>query len=240
MSIATLGLALLAGVLSVLSPCVLPLLPIVLGTAQSEHRLGPVMLAAGLAISFVAIGLFVATIGFAVGFDTSVFRAVSAFLLIAVGLVLLVPSLQSQFALAASPVSSFIDDRFGGFTGTSLSGQFLLGLLLGAVWAPCVGPTLGAASILAAKGENLGQVTLTMLAFGFGAALPLLALGLLSREAMMRMRGRLLEAGKGGKLVLGGLLVAIGLMVATGLDKRLETILVDASPDWLTQLTTRY
>jgi cytochrome c-type biogenesis protein len=61
MSIATLGLALLAGVLSVLSPCVLPLLPIVLGTAASAHRLGPLALAAGLTISFTAIGLFVAT-----------------------------------------------------------------------------------------------------------------------------------------------------------------------------------
>ena len=83
MSAATLGLALLAGVLSVLSPCVLPLLPIVLGTAASQHRLGPAALAAGLALSFTAIGLFVATIGFAAGLDTGVFRTVSAVLLIA-------------------------------------------------------------------------------------------------------------------------------------------------------------
>jgi cytochrome c-type biogenesis protein len=150
--------------------------------------------------------------------------------------VLLVPQLQAQFALAASPVSAWVDDRFGGFTATSLGGQFGLGLLLGAVWSPCVGPILGAASILAAKGESLGQVTLTMLAFGLGAVLPLLVLGLASREAMMRWRGRLMEAGKGGKV----LLVAIGLMVATGVDKRLETLLVDASPEWLTRLTTQY
>ena len=238
--IGTLGLALVAGVLSILSPCVLPLLPIVLGTAQSEHRLGPVALAAGLAVSFTVIGLFVATIGFAIGLDTDVFRAISAFLLIAIGLVLLVPRLQAQFAMAASPVGAWVDDRFGGFTATSLWGQFGLGLLLGAVWAPCVGPTLGAASLLAAKGDNLGQVALTMLAFGIGAALPLMALGFVSREAMMRWRGRLMEAGKGGKMLLGALLVAVGLLVATGADKRLETFLVDASPDWLTNLTTRY
>jgi cytochrome c biogenesis protein CcdA len=238
--IGTLGLALLAGVLSILSPCVLPLLPIVLGTAQSEHRLGPVVLAAGLAVSFTVIGLFVATIGFAIGLDTDVFRAISAFLLIAVGMVLLVPQLQAQFAVAASPVGSWVDDRFGGFTATSLWGQFGLGLLLGAVWVPCVGPTLGAASLLAAKGENLGQVALTMLAFGIGAALPLMVLGFVSREAMTRWRGRLMEAGKGGKMLLGALLVAVGLLVATGADKRLETFLVDASPQWLTDLTTRY
>jgi cytochrome c biogenesis protein CcdA len=240
MSVATLGLALLAGVLSVLSPCVLPLLPIVLGTAASAHRLGPVALAAGLAISFTAIGLFVATVGFAAGLDTGVFRTISAILLIGVGLVLLVPKLQEQFALAAAPVSNWAGSYTDNFTPGGLGGQFGLGLLLGAVWSPCVGPTLGAASVLAAKGEYLGQVALTMLAFGVGAALPLMLLGFVSREAMMRWRGRLMETGSIGKTLLGLLLVAVGVLVATNLDKRLETILVDASPAWLTELTTRF
>jgi cytochrome c biogenesis protein CcdA len=238
--IGTLGLALLAGILTALSPCVLPILPIVLGTAASEHRLGPVALATGLAISFTAIGLFVATIGFAAGIDTGVFRMISAVLLIAVGLVLLVPKLQEQFALAAAPVSNWAGSYSDNFTPTSLAGQFGLGLLLGAVWSPCVGPTLGAASVLAAKGENLGQVALTMLIFGIGAALPLMLLGLISREAMIRWRGRLVETGKTGKTLLGLLLVGIGLLVATNLDKRIEAILVDASPAWLTELTTKY
>ena len=240
MTAGALGLAFLAGVLTVLSPCVLPLLPIVLGAAASQHRLGPLALAGGLALSFTAIGLFVATIGFAMGLDTGVFPTVSAVLLIGVGLVLLMPRLQEQFALAAAPVSNWAGGYADNFTPGDLAGQFGLGLLLGAVWSPCVGPTLGAASVLAAKGENLPQVALTMLAFGIGAALPLLLLGMLSREAMMRWRGRLMETGKAGKTVLGLVLVAVGLFVATGLDKRLETILVEASPDWLTQLTTRF
>jgi len=238
--IGILGLAFLAGVLSVLSPCVLPLLPIVLGTAASEHRIGPIALAAGLALSFVTIGLFIATVGFAIGLDADVFRAISAMLLIAIGLVLLVPKLQAQFALVASPVGNWVDERLGGFGTGGFGGQFALGLILGGVWSPCVGPTLGAASILAAKGENLGQVALTMFVFGLGAALPLMLLGFLSREAMMRWRGRMMEAGKGGKMLLGVVLVAIGLIVATGLDKRIETMLVDASPAWLTELTTRF
>jgi cytochrome c biogenesis protein CcdA len=212
----------------------------VLGTAQSEHRLGPVALASGLAVSFTVIGLFVATIGFAIGLDTDVFRAISALLLVTVGVVLLVPRLQQQVAVAAGPLGTWVDDRVGGFSATSLWGQFGLGVLLGAVWVPCVGPTLGAASILAAKGEDLGQVALTMLAFGVGAALPLMVLGFVSREAMMRWRGRLMEAGKGGKMLLGVLLVAVGLLVATGADKKVEAFLVEASPDWLTDLTTRY
>jgi cytochrome c biogenesis protein CcdA len=240
MTAGALGLAFLAGVLTVLSPCVLPLLPIVLGAAASQHRLGPLALAGGLALSFTAIGLFVATIGFAAGLDTGFFRTVSAVLLIGVGLVLLVPRLQEQFALAAAPVSNWAGSYADNFTPGGLAGQFGLGLLLGAVWSPCVGPTLGAASVLAAKGENLPQVALTMLAFGVGAALPLLLLGIVSREALMRWRSRLMEGGKAGKTALGLILVAVGLLVATGLDKRLEAILVEASPDWLTQLTTRF
>jgi cytochrome c-type biogenesis protein len=240
MTLGTLGLAFLAGALSILSPCVLPLLPIVLGTAATEHRWAPVALAAGLALSFVVIGLFVATIGFAIGLDAGVFRVVSAVLLIGIGLLLLVPRLGAQVAAAGGPVSNWVEGRFGGFAANGLGGQFVLGLLLGAVWSPCVGPTLGAASILAAKGENLGQVALTMVAFGIGAGLPLILLGLVSREAFTRWRGRLMEAGKGGKALLGGFLIAVGLLVASGLDKRLETALVDASPAWLTKITTQF
>ncbi|MGD9923065.1 MAG: cytochrome c biogenesis CcdA family protein [Pseudorhodoplanes sp.] len=233
-------LAFLAGVLSTLSPCVLPLLPLVLGAAVSQHRFGPLALASGLALSFVTIGLFVATIGFSIGLDAGVFRAVAAVLLIAVGIVLIVPQFQNQLATAAGPVSGWAEQRFGGFATTGLKGQFSVGLLLGAVWSPCVGPTLGAASVLAAQGKDLGQVAIVMLSFGLGAALPLLILGLVSRDVMMKWRDRLLRVGRSGKLLLGGLLVAVGALILSGADKRLETFLVDISPAWLTHLTTQF
>jgi cytochrome c-type biogenesis protein len=237
---ATTALAFLAGVLSTLSPCVLPLLPIVLGTALSEHRAGPLALAAGLALSFVAIGLLVATVGFAIGLDAGVFRLVAGVLLIAVGIVLLMPRLQAQFALAAGPVGNWTEQRFGGFSTAGLGGQFAVGLLLGAVWSPCVGPTLGAASVLASQQSQLGAVACTMLAFGIGAALPLVLLGFVSREAMLRWRTRMLAAGQRGKLVMGVVLAATGLLIVTGADKAIETALVQASPMWLNELTTRF
>src|SRR5258707_3303750 len=103
---ATLGLAYLAGVLSTLSPCVLPLLPLVIGSAASAHRLGPLALALGLASSFVVVGLFAATIGFSIGLDADVIRTVAAVLMILVGVVLIVPLLHARLALAAGPMSS--------------------------------------------------------------------------------------------------------------------------------------
>ncbi|MET0314615.1 MAG: cytochrome c biogenesis protein CcdA, partial [Hansschlegelia sp.] len=172
----TLALAFAAGLVTVLSPCVLPLIPLVMGAAATEHRFGPAALAAGLAVSFVAIGLFVATIGFSLGIDEDMFRPAAAVVMIAIGLVLLVPAAQARFALAAAPVGNWASERLEGASRAGLAGQFAVGLLLGAVWSPCVGPTLGAASLLASRGEHLWSVGLTMAVFGVGAALPPLLL----------------------------------------------------------------
>jgi len=237
--VTSLGLAFLAGILSVMSPCVLPLLPLVLGAAASEHRLGPAALTAGLALSFVVIGLFVATVGFAMRLDAGVFRTGAAIMLILIGLVLIVSAAQTRLAVAAGPMSNWAENRFGGFSTAGLPGQFGVGLLLGTVWSPCVGPTLGAVSLLASQGRDLRAVALTMFLFGIGAALPLLILGTLSREVLMRWRDRMMGVGKGLKTALVLILVVTGLTIVLGYDKMLETALVDASPAWLTDLTTR-
>jgi cytochrome c biogenesis protein CcdA len=237
-SAASLGLAFAAGALSTLSPCVLPLLPIVLASAAAEHRLAPVALAAGLALSFTAIGLLVATLGFAIGFDDTAFRTLAAILLAAIGLILAMPALQQKITAAASPVSNWVSSRFGGFKAAGVSGQFGAGFLLGAVWSPCAGPTLGAASVLASQGRQLGEVALIMLVFGLGAALPLLLLGLLSREAAMRLRGKLMTAGGGFRFAMGIILIVLGGAIVTGYDKQAEAWLLQISPDWLTKLTT--
>jgi sulfite exporter TauE/SafE len=99
---------------------------------------------------------------------------------------------------------------------------------------------LGAASLLAAQGADLGQVALTMFAFGVGAALPLLGLGWLPRETMVRWRSQMLSAGSVLKGLLGLAFVAVGFVVVSGADKAIETWLVEASPQWLTDLTTRF
>jgi cytochrome c biogenesis protein CcdA len=232
-------LALIAGVLSVLSPCVLPILPVVLGAAASEHKFGPVALAAGLAISFVITGLFIATIGYSVGLDGDVLRYVAAALIVTVGAVLMLPSLQTKLAVASGPIAGWTDRRFGQIRGGLVS-QFGIGVLLGVVWSPCVGPTLGAASLLAAQGRDLPQVGFIMFAFGVGASIPLLALGLFSRDSMLRWRRHILAAGQSMKAALGLGLVAIGGLVLAGFDKTVEAALVSASPHWLTDLTTRF
>jgi cytochrome c-type biogenesis protein len=240
MSVGAVALAFVAGVLTSLSPCVLPILPLVLGAAASERKYGPVALTAGLAISFVVVALFVATIGYSIGLTTELFRQVAAALMVMLGAALIFPPLQSRLALASGPIANWTDRHFRGERGSGYASQFWLGVLLGAVWTPCVGPTLGAVSLLAAQGRDLSQVAASMLVFGVGAALPLLIIGLLSREALQRWRTQALSVSHAIKAALGVLLILIGALVLAGFDKYLETVLVNASPQWLTDLTTRF
>jgi cytochrome c biogenesis protein CcdA len=236
--VAAFALAFAAGVLTILSPCVLPLVPIVLGAAVTAHPFGAVALAAGLALSFTGLGLLLALVGFGLGVDAGTFRFAAAAIMVLLGAILLVPSWQARLASAGSPVSAWADRHFGGVAASGLLGQFAIGLLLGAVWSPCVGPTLGAASLLASQGQDLPRVTLTMAVFGVGAALPLVLLGLLSRATLTRVRANLMSAGKLGKGLLGASFVVIGVAIVSGADKQVEAVLVEASPPWLTNLTT--
>ena len=211
-----LALAFAAGLLSILSPCVLPLVPIVLGAAVAAHPLGAVRSgrgSCGCRSRGSACCWHWPDSGSAS--MPACFAVAAAAIMIVLGAVLLVPSWQARLAAAGGPVSSWADRRFGGFASSGLAGQFAIGLLLGAVWSPCVGPTLGAASLLASQGHDLPQVALTMAVFGIGAALPLIALGLLSRATLMRVRSRLMSAGNLGKALLGAAFIVIGVAIVS-------------------------
>ncbi len=233
----TLLLSLLAGSLSVLSPCVLPLVPILMASALQQHRLSPLALAAGLTVSFAGIGLFLASAGFALGVDESQLRTAAAVLMLGFGGVLLSRALQMRFAGWASGLAGG-QDLLARMTPSGPGGQFGLGLLLGAVWTPCTGPTLGAAVGLAAQADTAARAGLIMLLFGIGASLPLLVLAYGSRQAILARRQRMAALASGAKPVMGGVLVGLAVMVLTGMDKLLETWATQAMPGWLIDLTT--
>lgn len=232
-------LGFVAGVLTILSPCILPLVPIVISSARSGHRSGPIMLSLGLALSFATLGMFIATIGFSVGLDSETFRTPGALALVAAGALLLFPTLQRRLEALLVPLGALTGKFTTPGNPASGAGQFMIGALLGLVWLPCVGPTLGAASLLAARGESIPQVATVMFAFGLGATVPLIAIGALSARLVTARRASLISAGIHGKRLLGAGLLVVGVLIVSGLEHRLEAHLAMISPDWLLRLTTR-
>lgn len=234
------ALALGAGALTILSPCVLPLVPVVLASAGQRHKHGPLALALGLIAGFTLIGFLVAAFGSRLGVDAQQVRVVGAVILALAGIFLLVPRLQDRLAFAAGPLTAWAGEQQSRFEDQGLRGQFVIGALLGAVWSPCVGPTLGAAVALAAQGQQLSEVAITMAAFATGIASVLLAISFLGRAAFNRARPGLAARAKTGKYLLGAILLSVGIFILTGLDRKLEAALLAASPDWLVQLATAF
>ncbi|GAB0114900.1 cytochrome c biogenesis CcdA family protein [Acidisoma sp. C75] len=237
---ASLGAGFLAGVLSTLSPCVFPLLPLVVGAATATGRFGAFWLAAGVATSFTLAGLFVATVGFAIGLDGGVLRSVSAILLVILGVMLLSTAAQTRLGIVTGTLTNAADRLSRMLSVSAAPGQAIIGLLLGLVWSPCVGPTLGAASLLAAQGKDLPGVAGIMLAFGIGTTIPLILVAILSRHVLLRWRRQALTVGRVGKLAMGVSAIAVGLLILSGTDRYIETRLVQASPAWLTMVTTYF
>lgn len=234
LDLAAVPLAFLAGVLGVLSPCVWPLVPVVTSSAAVAGRSGPLWLALGLSLAFATAGTVFTWILVSTGTDPELFRYVAAGLLLVLALVLLVPWLTGHITTVLARASGRLGaGRWASVQPTSGPGQFVVGALLGVVWLPCVGPTLGAAIGLASLGQNMPMAFVVMLAYGIGTAGVLLGAGLLSGRLLMGWRPQMMAGGRFGKRLLGGALLLLGLLVLTGVDKRLEALAVDWLPGWI-------
>jgi cytochrome c biogenesis protein CcdA len=224
-----------AGALTVLSPCVLPLALIAMTSALQRHRLGPVALAGGLAVSSTILGLLFAMLGFTI--DRDVVRLVAALVLVVLGIVLLSLRAQGTFARMTAPVSDGAGRLLARMPRGGVLGQFAVGALLGAIWTPCAGPTLAAAITLAAQRTSVPSAAVVIAAFSVGAAVPLVALAYVSREALGR---RAESIGRIARPLTGVALVVVGILTLSGGDRVIETRLVDVMPGWLMDLTTRF
>lgn len=232
------ALAFGAGALTILSPCVLPLVPVVLGSAAQRHRFGAVALAGGLIASFTIVGFVLAAFGSRLGVDAEQVRIVGAVILGVAGVLLLIPKLQERIANAAAPLVGWAGERQQRFDNGGLWAQAAIGALLGLVWSPCVGPTLGAAVALGAQGRELSQVALTMAAFAIGIAAVLVGIASIGRTVFLRMKSGLASKAKLAKAGLGAILLAVSGLILSGLDRAIEAAFVTTAPDWLIQLTT--
>ncbi len=231
LELSSIPLAWLAGALSILSPCVWPLVPAVMSSAATGGRSGPWFLAAGLSLSFALAGTFLTFALLNLGLNPDAFRYVAAALLLIIAVVLLVKPVGQWLTLRLSMLTARFNTGAGDSAG-SAAGQFGVGALLGLVWLPCVGPTLGAAIALASMGQSMGMAFVVMLAFGLGCAMVLLAAGLASGKALEKWRPGLISHAERGKKLLGWVLLVLAVMVLTGVDKVLEAWALRILPDW--------
>ena len=226
-----------AGLLTLINPCVLPVLPIVLASALSEDRRGPIALALGMSISFVSFGLLIASVGHAIGLNEVVLGRIGASLMLAFGLILTVPAFANRFETATAGFAAKADNQLYKSDLTGFKGQFFAGLLLGAVWSPCIGPTLGGAIALASQGENLIWATAIMIAFAAGVSTLILGLGLGAKNAIRARANSLRAIAEKSKPVMGLLFIAVGLMILFGVHHMIDGWAVEYLPYWFQDLS---
>jgi cytochrome c biogenesis protein CcdA len=226
--------ALLAGVLSILSPCILPLLPILIssGTQAGGWR-SVIGLPIGMGLSFTIVGIALASVGHFLGLDGTKLNIISSVLLIVFGLVLLINQLQQGWIILTQKLSNIFSNKASNISSSSFISQFCIGLLLGIAWTPCIGPTIGAAITLASKGEQLWHSAIIMLLFALGATLPVVCMTFLSKKTLLSYKSSLQFGGRYGKIFLGVLLVVWGIGLLFNLDKHISAWLLQVMPSWL-------
>ena len=240
LSFAQLGLSLAAGSLTTLSPCVFPILPLVVGGAVQANPWSPVAIGAGMVASFALIGMALGALGPALGLDGDSVRIAGAWLLIAFAVVMLVPQFSARVAAWMTPIASSANAASARLDSGSLAGAFALGGVLGLVWSPCSGPLLASALTLVATEGSAANGALVLGVFGIGAAVPLVTVAYASRRGFASARSWVLGHIGASKAAFGVLIGALGVAILTGGDKWLEARIVDILPDAWVTLTTRF
>ncbi|SRR5579883_442947 len=202
----SIGLALLGGFLTVLSPCILPILPLLIGRSLQSHRYGPVALVVGLIAGFAVTGSVLGvTSQWLTGFSSMV-RAIAITLLLLLGLGSAFPKWRYRL---------FSGIRLGRFkppVTAGLTGEFWLGTQLGLLWTPCAGPVLASILVLAAVNHHVLGAFVLLGAYGLGAGLPLLAIAYAGRwfsQLLMQWRGYSEAIQKAGGLLIAATAIAI-------------------------------
>ncbi|SFL70956.1 cytochrome c biogenesis CcdA family protein [Shimia aestuarii] len=226
-----------AGLLTLINPCVVPVLPIVLAGALQASRYGPLALAAGMSLSFVLLGMAVTTFGYAIGLTPDTIAQAGAVLMMIFGAILLIPRFSMAFSTATAGVAARAGSNMDVLDQTSLRGQFLGGLLLGAVWSPCVGPTLGGAISLASQGESLGRAAMIMVFFALGVSTLILGLGYGARSALQSRQALMRSLATKARPAMGVIFLATGLALFFNLHHAIEAWMVNALPAWLIDLS---
>jgi cytochrome c-type biogenesis protein len=223
------GLAWTAGVLTVLSPCILPVLPILLGRALQSHRFGPVALVAGLTLSFAAFGSLLGITASWLTELTNLLRGTAIALLLVLGSLAIFPQ-WSYWLTHRLPWGKMLGSRSAGDDlPPGLWREFCLGCQLGLLWTPCAGPALGAILLLAAAGQQVGKAFGLLLVYGLGASLPMLVVAYGGRSISQRLLKLRVRTAALQRLA-GVMIVATAVAILLGWDVQVQLWLAPLFP----------
>ena len=223
------GLAFAAGLLTVAAPCVLPLLPVVLGaTAAGGPGARPVFIAAGFALSFTLLALVFGSVQHLLGLEQQTVRNLGAGLLVVFGLCMVWPGAFQRLSIACGGLLNRVS-QVGDRAGPGWAGGILVGVSLGAIWTPCAGPVLATILTLVATQSSWATSAGLLALYALGAALPMLGIAYGGQWALARVR---ILSGHSHRLQQGmGVVIAtVGLLTLLQYDTLVTLWLSDFYP----------
>jgi len=229
-------LAIVAGFLTVLAPCILPILPVILGVGHGS-KWRPVFVVIGFILTFSLFGAAFATVGGVAGISSDTFRTIAIILLLLFGLALVFEGVYQKLTASVSAALSRLGAKISaGSVGKSSSASGLLvGVSLGFIWTPCAGPILGTILTLAAAGGDFGTTAVLFAAYAFGSAIPMLGIAYGSGWFFPKLQKIGIHAHLLNK-IFGVLIIATAIAIAFGYDRVIQTYLVEFYPEQILPL----
>ncbi len=231
---AEIALALAAGLLTVASPCVLPMLPILLGASFGrQDRLRPLCIVAGFIASFAATALAFGAGARVLGFSSGALRQGAIAALLGFGVLSAFPGSFERLAHALAPVAA-LGGRMAQCGGEGRLGALALGAALGALWTPCAGPVLASILVLIASAEP-GRAAPMLFAYALGCGLPMFAIAYGGQAASVRAK-RVARHASLLQRSFGWVVVATALAMLWDYDVRVVAWLTSRIPVSLSRL----
>ncbi|PIY80623.1 MAG: hypothetical protein COY80_02020 [Candidatus Pacebacteria bacterium CG_4_10_14_0_8_um_filter_42_14] len=225
--------AFLAGIVTVLSPCILPLLPIILSSADGSGKQKPLGVVLGFIGSFTFFTLFLSTIVKLSGIPAGSLRFVSIIILAVFGASLLIPQIQTELEKLFSRFANLVPS---GQKRTGFGGGLLIGLSLGLLWTPCVGPILASVISLAITGTVTAQAFIVTFSYTLGTAIPLFIIMMAGSTALQKVPWLVRNTSRIQKS-FGVLMILTAVAIFFNLDRSFQTFIINAFPNYGTNLT---
>ncbi len=210
------GLAFLEGVALIVSPCILPVLPLVLATSAGGGRRRPYGIIIGFVLAFTLFALAARQLVSLLGLDLDLVKNASLALLALLGLVLLSSKLSEKFGALTQGLANLGND-LAATKGEGLLGGIAIGALIGLVWTPCAGPILAAVLVQVIRQQSDLAGNLVILSFGIGAGVPMLVIALAGRRIMCRL-GFFVRHAEAVRKAFGVLILLSVVYIASGAD----------------------